>query len=224
MCGRFDNLIARDAYRGLFRVGRLANSNFPLRYNVAPTDQIPIVRIDPRDGEREVVMARWGLIPFWMKEKPKVPHINARAETVHRLLLFREAFAKRRCLIPATGFYEWQKREDGKQPYRFRRKDLEPFAFAGIWELARLGSEDILSTAMIVGEANPLVGGIHDRMPVMLLAEDDYDRWLGPTTAIDALKAMLKPYDPALMEAYAVNRAVNSVKNDTEECIEPVAL
>jgi putative SOS response-associated peptidase YedK len=95
MCGRFDNLIARDAYRGLFKAQRLPKSNFPLRYNVAPTDQIPIVRIDPRDGEREVVMARWGLIPFWMKEKPKVPHINARAETVHKLPLFREAFAKR---------------------------------------------------------------------------------------------------------------------------------
>jgi hypothetical protein len=101
-CGRFDNLIARDAYRGLFKVQRLPKSNFPLRYNVAPTDQIPIVRIDPRDGEREVVMARWGLIPFWMKEKPKAPHINARAETVHKLPLFREAFAKRRCLIPAS--------------------------------------------------------------------------------------------------------------------------
>ena len=104
MCGRYDNLIASDAYRGLFKANRLPKSNFPLRYNIAPTDQIPIVRIDPRDGEREVVMARWGLIPFWMKEKPKVPHINARAETVDRLQLFREAFAKRRCLIPATGF------------------------------------------------------------------------------------------------------------------------
>jgi putative SOS response-associated peptidase YedK len=85
------------------------------------------------------------------------------------------------------------------------RKDLEPFAFAGIWEFARLSGEEILSTAIIVGEANPLVGGVHDRMPVMLISED-YDRWLGPTTS-DDLKAMLKPYDPALMEAYAVNRA-----------------
>src|SRR6187200_2292371 len=80
MCGRYDNLIARDAYRGLFKAKRPPKSNFPLRYNIAPTDQIPIVRIDPRDGEREVVMARWGLIPFWMKEKPKVPHINARRD------------------------------------------------------------------------------------------------------------------------------------------------
>ena len=133
MCGRYDNLIPRDAYAGLFRAARIPRSNFPPRYNIAPTDQIPIIRVDPRDGERELVMARWGLIPFWMKEKPRVPHINARAETVHKLPLFREAFAKRRCLILATGFYEWQRREDGKQPYRFRRKDLEPFAFAGMW-------------------------------------------------------------------------------------------
>ncbi len=106
--------------------------------------------------------------------------------------------------------------------YRFRRKDLEPFALAGIWEFAKLDGEEILSTALIVGEANPVVGGVHDRMPVMLMSED-YDSWLGPTTGVEDLKALLKPYDPALMEAYAVNRAVNSFKNDTEECIEPVA-
>jgi putative SOS response-associated peptidase YedK len=197
------------------------NRTFRSATTSRPTDLIPVVRIDPRDGEREVVMARWGLIPIWMKEKPKVPHINARKETVEKLPLFREAFAKRRCLIPATGFYEWQQREDGKQPYRFRRKDLEPFAFAGIWEFARLGGEEILSTAIIVGEANPLVGGIHDRMPVMLMSED-YDRWLAPTASVSDLKALLNPYDPALMEAYAVSRVVNSVKNDTEECIEPL--
>ena len=221
MCGRFDDLIARGAYRGLFKADRLPKSNFPLRYNIAPTDQIPIVRIDPRDGEREVVMVRWGLIPFWMKEKPQVPHINARAETVHKSPLFREAFAKRRCLIPATGFYEWQKREDGKQPYRFRLKDLEPFAFAGVWEFTRLGGEDILSAAIIVGEPNSLLRVVHDRMPVMLMPED-YDRWLDPATKPDELLAMLRPYDPALMEAYAVSRAVNNVKTDTEECIQPM--
>jgi putative SOS response-associated peptidase YedK len=221
MCGRYDNLIAQDAYRGLFKAQRLAQSNCPPCYNIAPTDQIPIVRIDPRDGQREVVMAPWGLIPFWMKEKPKVPHINARAETVDKLPMFREAFAKRRCLIPAAGFYEWEKREDGKQLYRFTRKDLEPFAFAGIWEFARIRGEDILSAAIIIGEANSLVSPMHNRMAVMLMAED-YDRWLGPATDVHELKAMLKPYDAALMEAYAVSRVVNSVKNDTEECIEPL--
>ena len=108
-----------------------------------------------------------------------------------------------------------------QQPYRFRRKDLEPFAFAGIWEFARLGGEEILSAAIIVGEPNPLVGGVHDRMPVMLLPED-YDTWLGPSKSPDELRALLRPYDASLMEAYAVSRVVNSVKNDTEECIEPI--
>src|SRR5258705_3588344 len=222
MCGRYDNLIPRDAYSALFRAVRIPLSNFPPRYNVAPTDQIPIVRIDPRDGEREVTMARWGLIPFWMKEKPKIPHINARAETVHKLALFREAFAKRRCLIPATGFYEWQKRADGKQPYRFVRRDLEPFAFGGIWEYAKLDGEAILSAAIIVGEPNPLTSAIHDRMPVILMP-DDYDTWLDKDAPIETARAMLKPYDAGLMKAYAVNRTVNSVKNDTEACIEPIA-
>jgi putative SOS response-associated peptidase YedK len=135
---------------------------------------------------------------------------------VDKLPLFRETFAKRRCLIPATGFYEWQQREDGKQPYRFRRKDLEPFAFAGIWEFARLAGEEILSAAMIVGEPNPLVGGLRDRMPVMLMSED-YDRWLGRANSANELKSLLRPYDANLMEAYAVSRVVNSVKNDTED-------
>jgi putative SOS response-associated peptidase YedK len=94
MCGRYDNLIAREAYRLLFRAERLPDSNFPPRYNIAPTDQVPIVRIDPRDGARELIMARWGPVPWWAKEIPKVPHINARAKTVHEKALFREAFAK----------------------------------------------------------------------------------------------------------------------------------
>ena len=177
MCGRYDNLIAREAYRRLFRAERLPQSNFPPRYNISPTDQIPIVRIDPRDDTRELTMARWGLVPFWMKEVPKVPHINARMETVHKLPLFREAFARRRCLVPATGFYEWKKRADGKQPYRFVMKDLEPFAFAGIWEFARIKGEDVLSATIIVGPPNAVAAPVHDRMP-MILAPEDYDRWL----------------------------------------------
>jgi putative SOS response-associated peptidase YedK len=221
MCGRYDNLIAREAYKRLFRAGRLPLSNFPPRYNTAPTDQIPIIRVDPRDGERDLVMARWGFVPWWSKAIPKVPHINARAETVHELPLFREAFAKRRALVPATGFFEWQKRADGKQPYRFRRKDLEPFAFAGLWEFCRIGEQAILSAAIIVGEPNPLAAAIHDRMPV-ILDPDDYDRWLDPATPIPELRALLKPCPAELMEAFAVNRAVNSVKNDSEECIEPI--
>jgi putative SOS response-associated peptidase YedK len=221
MCGRYDNLIAREAYRRLFQAQRLPQSNFPPRYNIAPTDQIPIIRVDPRDGARELVMARWGLVSWWSKSIPKGPHINARAETVHEKALFREAFAKRRALIPATGFFEWQKRADGKQPYRFQREDLEPFAFAGLWEFARIGSQEILSAAIIVGEPNPLAAAIHDRMPVILNPED-YDRWLAPDASMDELRALLRPYPAERMQAQAVNRAVNSAKNDDETCIQPI--
>jgi putative SOS response-associated peptidase YedK len=222
MCARYDNLIPREAYRALFRSERLPQWNFPPRYNIAPTDPIPIVRVDPRDGARELALARWGLIPFWMKEKPKIPHINARAETVHKLPLFREAFAKRRCLVPATGFYEWVQRADGKQPYRFVMTDLEPFAFAGLWEFARIGGEDIVSAAIIVGPPNAVVAPVHDRMPVILMPAD-YDRWLDGGEDADTLRGLLKPYDPALMKGYEVSRVVNSVKNDVAECIVPLA-
>jgi putative SOS response-associated peptidase YedK len=221
MCGRYDNLIAREAYRQLFKAERLPQSNFPPRYNVAPTDQIPILRIDPRDGQRELVMARWGLVPWWSKELPKKPFINARCETVHTTPMFREAFAERRALIPATGFFEWQQRADGKQPYRFRRQDLEPFAFAGLWEFWRKGDQEILSAAIIVGEPNPLVSAIHDRMPV-ILDPADYNRWLDPEASVEELGALLKPFPDELIERYPVNRAVNSVRNDSEECHEPV--
>jgi putative SOS response-associated peptidase YedK len=221
MCGRYDNLIAREAYRILFKAERLPRSNFPPRYNVAPTDPIPIIRVDPRDGVRELTMARWGLVPWFSKELPKVPHINARAETVHKTPLFREAFAKRRALIPATGYFEWQKRADGKQPYRFRPEDLQPFAFAGLWEFARIGGEDIVSAAVIVGTPNPLAAGVHDRMPVILEPES-YDLWLDAGTSSADLLALLKPYPAEKMIAEAVSRAVNSVKNDSEECITPI--
>ena len=221
MCGRYDNLIPKDSYVRLFRPARMPQSNFPPRYNVAPTDQIPVVRVDPRDGERELVMARWGLIPWFAKEKPKQLMINARAETVHKMPAFREPFAKRRALIPATGFFEWQQLPDGKQPYRFRREDLEPFAFAGLWEFARLGGEEILSAAIIVGEPNPLVSPVHDRMPV-ILDPLDYDRWLDVATPLDDLRGMLKPCPDNWMQVYAVNRAVNNVRNDDERCIEAV--
>jgi len=157
-----------------------------------------------------------------MKEKPKVPHINARAETVHKLPLFREAFAKRRCLIPATGFYEWQQRDDGKQPYRFRRKDLEPFAFAGIWEFARIGGEEILSAAMIVGEPNPLVGGVHDRMPVIIRPQDE-TAWLNPEIKDPAeLMPLLEPLSNEAIGMHQVSSRVNSPAQDTPELVKPV--
>ena len=138
LCGRYDNLIAREAYRALFKAERLPAVEFSaaLQHRADRPDPDRARRSARRHARAD--MARWGLIPFWMKEKPKVPHINARAETVAqdcRSSARRSPSGGR--LIPATGFFEWQKRADGKQPYRFVRKDLEPFAFAGLWEFAR---------------------------------------------------------------------------------------
>ncbi len=220
MCGRYDNLIPREAYVNLFGAKRLPDSNWPPRYNVAPTDPVPIVRVDPRDDVREVTMARWGLVPPWSKAIPKVPHINARSETVGEKPLFRKAFAQRRCLAPATGFFEWQQRDDGKQPFRFTTRDDEPMAFAGLWDYAKIDGADLLSTTIIVTSTNPLVHPVHDRMPVILPASG-YDAWLDKETPEDEVRTLLAPYNPNLMQSYEVSRVVNSVKNDVPECVEP---
>ena len=137
--------------------------------------------------------------------------------------LFREAFAARRCLVPATGFYEWERRGDVKQPYRFRLRSGDPFAFAGLWEYAKIGGEGLLSTTIIVTGANELVGRIHDRMPVILPAEN-YAAWLDPDTDQAEAKALLKPLPAELMESYPVSTIVNHYDNDTEECIRPITL
>jgi putative SOS response-associated peptidase YedK len=223
MCGRYDSLIPRDAMVQLFGLTALPQSNFPPRHNIAPTQEIAIVRPRREEAGRELVMARWGLIPFFMKEKPDRPHINARAETVERLPSFREAFARRRCLIPATGFYEWQHDGDRKQPWRFVRRDRDPFAFAGLWETARLGEEKIRSAAIIVTDANAVVAPVHDRMPVIIPA-GVYDRWLDPETTPDEARAMLLPFPPELMEAYPVSKRVNSHVNDDEGLIARVEI
>ncbi len=127
----------------------------------------------------------------------------------------------RQAACPDPGFFEWQKRADGKQPYRFRTEDLQPFAFAGLWEFARIAGEEILSATIIVGAPNPLAAAIHDRMPV-ILDPSDYDRWLEDDVSAEGLRALLKPYPAERMTAEAVSRRVNSVKNDDEECIAPI--
>lgn len=221
MCGRYDSLIPRDAMEHLFDARSSPSSNFPPRYNIAPTQDVPIVKTAREGGGREITMARWGLVPFYMKAVPKVPHINARAETIDRTGLFREAFSARHCLVPATGFYEWERRDGVRQPYRFRMKSEEPFAFAGLWEYTRIGGEGLLSMTIIVTEANALVGRIHDRMPV-ILAAGDYGRWLD--AGDPGAKQLLRPFPAELMESYPVSTFVNHYENDSEECIRPIAL
>ena len=192
------------------------------RYNIAPSQTIPIVRTEA--GKRHFAMARWGLIPSWAKDtKIGYSTINARAETVAEKPAFRNAFKHRRCLIPADGFYEWQAIAGSKvkQPWFIALQDREPMVFAGLWERWRSPEgEDLESCSIIVTEANELMKPIHDRMPV-ILAPEDWDAWL-ETDAKDAegLQNLLKPYLAEGMTAWPVSTKVNSPRNDSAECVE----
>jgi len=221
MCGRYSITTAPEAMRRLFGFENTAPELQP-RYNAAPTDKLPVVRLD-RDGRRELAVLRWGLIPFWAKdEKIGYKSINARAESVATAPAFREAFRHRRCLVPVNGFYEWKKRPDGgKQPYYVGMRDGSPFALAGLWERWKKGAERIESFTIITGEPNSLTAALHDRMPV-ILEPDHWDAWL---TAKDtaAPLAMLQPFPAQLMAAYPVSPKVGNVKNDTPDLVHPLA-
>lgn len=223
MCGRYN--IIPDA-KAWITVGDVLRGigifdDLKPRYNVAPSQDVPAIRADPETGERAACMLRWGLIPFWAKDK-KIGYkmINARAETVSEKPAYRTAFKKRRCLLPASGFYEWQK-TNGKQPYNIRMKDGRPFFFAGLWEHWEHEGETVESCTIIVTDANKLLEPLHDRMPVIIKPKD-FSGWLDPTAEAKALKALLNPYPDNDMEAYQVSRAVNSPKNDSRELIKPI--
>ncbi len=183
------------------------------RFNIAPTQEILTIVVDG-NGSRIVQPATWGLVPFWMRDKPQ-PQINARAETVATSPMFRGALKEHRCLIPATGFYEW--RRPGKVPMHIGLKDGGLFAFAGLW---LPGKRDGLPTATIVtGSPNELVADIHNRMPVILRPEDEVG-WLNPLES-DPTRFLKEPYPAELMKAYAVKPLVNSFQNEGPEVLEP---
>jgi putative SOS response-associated peptidase YedK len=220
MCGRFTQSYSwKEVHDFLNLIGEPLN--LEPRYNLAPTQAAQVVRADEA-GKRRLAFLRWGLVPFWAKDPDGGPRpINARAETVAEKPTFREAFRKRRCLVPADGFYEWQKREKGKQPYRIMLKDERVFAFAGLWELWK-GEEEIESFTIIVTDANDFLKPIHDRMPV-ILDPKDYALWLDPDAhAANDLKPLLRPCPSDKLSAYPVSRFVNSPKNDDPACIEPL--
>jgi putative SOS response-associated peptidase YedK len=225
MCGRYSITTPVEALVRLFHfAGPLPN--FPPRYNIAPTQQVPIVRRAPANGERDLAQVRWGLIPFWAKDtKIGYSLTNARADGIDTKPSFREAFKRgRRCLILADGYYEWEKKGTPKQPWRFTLKDGGPFAFAGLWERWEKSSDGVPveSCTIITTGANALAAKLHDRMPVILVP-DDYPAWLGDNSATPPeLLALLKPYPVEAMRAYPVSTAVNNVKNCGPECVEPV--
>jgi len=201
--------------------------NFPARYNLAPTQDGPVVRLNPETRQRQMDLLRWGLIPSWAKEA-KIGNslINARAETVATKPAFRNAFAKgRRCLVAADGFYEWKKDEDGtKQPWRITMKSGGPFAFAGLWENWKDPEGNWVRTFTIITTGpNELMERIHNRMPV-ILHPDNFGHWLGEKDApADFLLGLLEPYPAEEMTAYPVSTRVNSPKNEGPELIKILA-
>ena len=223
MCGRYMLTSPVEAIRQIFQVG--GGLNLPARYNIAPGQQIPMVRA-AKDG-RELVMAEWGLVPSWMKQKPASrPMINARSETIAEKPSFRSAFARRRCLVPANGFYEWHKGRNGKIPMLIHLEGQALFAFAGIWEAwwGAEGDELLESVAIVTRAATPNIGPIHERMPVML-AEGDISLWLGEDDiALGEVLPRLAQRRPEEIRFHAVSKRVNAVKNDDPSLIEPVVI
>jgi len=189
------------------------------RYNVAPMQEVPIVRVSA-SGARELVAVRWGLVPRWAKD-PAIGSkmINARGETVATKPSFRTAFRRHRCLIPANGFYEWMPAADGrKQPVLIAMKDGDVFAFAGLYERWLTGDGAPLdSCAILTTDANELLRAVHDRMPV-IVPPDQYARWLDP--AQDGPQALVAPYPSGLMTWWPVSSRVNSVRHDDASLIE----
>jgi len=229
MCGRYTILHSQDAVAERFGVSPIPGLSTP-RYNVAPSQGVPIIIED--QGARQQVLAHWGLVPFWARD-PEIGNklINARVETLTEKPSFKYAFARRRCLIPADGFYEWQRKPSGTQPFYIRRKDQDLFAIAGLWEPweAPDGSP-LISCTIITVAPNELIAPLHDRMPAMLLPEDE-EAWLAKTAgaragprgdaALEALLQLLRPYPEDLLEAYPVSRYVNNPANDGPLCIRP---
>ncbi len=219
MCGRFT---LRSNPRQIASVFGLDSvSDLSPRYNIAPTQDVAAVRLNQGSDRRELILLHWGLIPSWAKDaKFGNRTINARAETIAEKPAFRSAFAHRRCLIVADGFYEWQKVGGTKQPFYIHRQDDECFAFAGLWESWKADGQEIESCTIITTAANDLMEPIHDRMPVILAAED-YAIWLdGKFKNKTALQDLLKPCDPNLLEVYPISTVVNNPRNESPQCLE----
>jgi putative SOS response-associated peptidase YedK len=221
MCGRYAITSAPEAIRRLFAYED--QPNFPARYNVAPTQPVPIVR--QVDRKRRFALVRWGLVPSWVKDPRSFSLIiNARGESVLDKPAFRAAMRRRRCLFPADGFYEWKTRSGRKTPYYVRPKAGGPMAFAGLWETwTGPNGEETESAAIVTTQANRTLARLHERMPVIVPPEE-FDFWLDAAN-VDSLMAtaLITPADEGLLEAYEVSPAVNHTANDTPVLLEPVS-
>ena len=222
MCGRF--ALSTPPKRLAEKFELAETPDLPPRYNIAPTQPVAVIRSDPEQAQRRLHMHHWGLVPSWAKD-PAIGArmINARAETAAEKPSFRTAFRYRRCLIPADGFYEWERRGKTKQPYLFRMNDGSAFAFAGLWERWK-GSEGrrIESCTILTTEPNTLVSPLHNRMPV-ILAPEYYEVWLDAGIKKPGeIQPFLRPYPPEEMLAYPVSLRVNNPRNDDSSCSKPL--
>jgi putative SOS response-associated peptidase YedK len=226
MCGRAKLESDVSEIKIAFRIPpEYPTPNFAPSWNVAPTDQLPIVRYDPKAGSRTLDLMRWGLIPYWAKDiKIGFSTINAMAETVDTKPVFREAFKRRRCLVPFDNFYEWKKLDaKEKQPYAIALADRGLMALAGLWETWRSpANETVRSFTIVTTTPNELCAPIHNRMPVILAAET-WPAWLGEEPAEPAqLQALLAPYPADRMTLWPVDKRVGNVKNNDPSLIEPI--
>jgi putative SOS response-associated peptidase YedK len=196
------------------------------RYNIAPTQSVPVIRQHPKEPVRQISTMRWGLIPNWARDASIASStINARSESAATKPAFRDPMKFRRCLIPADGFYEWKRTIGSKQPYSFEVNEGELFAFAGLWDGWKDPNGNWIKTCSILTTTpNAVTSAVHDRMPV-ILDPDHYDLWLDPgMQKVAAITELLKPYDARLMRCFPVSTRINHVTNDDEECSRPVEI
>lgn len=218
MCGRYSLTTSVETLAEHFQV--LRRVRFQPSYNIAPGQKIlNIVELD--DSSRKAVNLFWGLVPSWSKDSKISSHlINARKETVQEKLSFRSAFKHRRCLIPADGFFEWQRKDGGKQAFHIHRIDRQPFAFAGLWEQWQHETETLYSCTIITTAANDLMQPIHDRMPV-IISPENYHNWLNKNANADDAYELLDNQSYNNIITTAVGDWANNPRHDDERCIQP---
>lgn len=225
MCGRYRLSRRKQIIEEHFDASDWQNDWSP-RYNIAPTQPVPVIRQHPKEPIRQLSSMKWGLIPNWARDVSIASStINAKCETAAMKPAFRDPFKFRRCLIPADGFYEWKRTANTKQPYCFEVNDGELFAFAGLWDGWKDANGNWVKTCSILTTTpNAVTSAVHDRMPV-ILDRESYDLWLDPgMTNVQVVSEMLKPYDARLMRSYPISMRINHVANDDEECSRPVEL
>ena len=221
MCGRFAAQLPPEFIARLFRT-KSELPNIAANWNVAPTQGALVVRINPDTKERSLDVLSWGFVPFSTKDLKKAQRpINARSETAATSSVFRNAFQKRRCLVPASAFYEWVDLPDRKQPYAIARRDGTPLALAGLWESWRDNAGDVLRTfTILTTSANADLASLHNRMPVVV-EEEDWRAWLGEVPRDPA--PLLRPADAGVLEAWPVGQAVNNVRHNGAELLARIA-